>query len=100
MDYLDNPERRSAGRLSDDASANHHGFGPAITHDAVPGRAVPDLDVWAALTSPSQFGGKGLPMATSGDGFSPSGRSARVSANGLAPALSWVLLIIAWRGAS
>jgi hypothetical protein len=59
MDYLDNPERRSAGRLSDDASANHHGFGPAITHGAVPGRAVPDLDVWAALTSPSQFGGKG-----------------------------------------
>jgi hypothetical protein len=31
----------------------------AVLHGAVPGRAVPALDVWAALTSPSQFGGKG-----------------------------------------
>ena len=31
MDYLDNPERRSPGRISDDASANSYGFGAAST---------------------------------------------------------------------
>ena len=31
MDYLDNPERRSVGLLSDNASANNDGFGAAST---------------------------------------------------------------------
>jgi hypothetical protein len=31
MDYLDNPERRSAGWLSGDTSANNYGFRPAST---------------------------------------------------------------------
>jgi hypothetical protein len=31
MDYLDNPERRSAARPSDDTSANSYGFAVAST---------------------------------------------------------------------
>jgi hypothetical protein len=31
MDYLNNPERRSAGLSSDNASANNAGFGAAST---------------------------------------------------------------------
>src|SRR6202142_1358468 len=33
MDYLDNPERRSAARPSDDTSANSYGFAVASTID-------------------------------------------------------------------
>ena len=76
------PRRRVGGfRVDQDAGAYRGIPSPARRPEVGRSRRLQDLGAH------HNTGAKWLPVATSGDGFSPSGRSARVSANGLAPAL-------------